>query len=101
MVASEGGSVVDFDPTIPVTYGQGNVIIDISHGNKISPLNFQLLAGELAKRGVYTGYGDTWEEIEEGLVYDTDEYRKYYLTIPFLRQLKDREKPYYFRTDVP
>jgi len=67
MVASEGGSVVNFDPTVPVTYGQGNVIIDISHGNKISPLNFQLLAGELAKRGVYTGYGDSWEEIEEGL----------------------------------
>ena len=67
MAASEIGSVVDFDPTIPVTYGQGNVIIDISHGNKISPLNFQLLAGELARRGVYTGYGDTWKEIAEGL----------------------------------
>ena len=62
-----GATIVDFDPTVPISYGYGQVIVDMAHGNRVSPRYFQILSGELAQRGVYMGYGDSWEEIEAGL----------------------------------
>lgn len=51
----------------PVAMGTGQMVVDLSHGNRVSPLVLNLLSAELAMRGVYTGYADTWEELETGL----------------------------------
>ena len=46
---------------------KGRVVVDLSHGNQISSDIFHLLSAELAMRGVYTRYEDTWEEVEVSL----------------------------------
>lgn len=51
----------------PVAYGKGQMVVDISHGNKVSPWVFHLLSAELAMRGVYTGYAETWDDVEDSL----------------------------------
>lgn len=51
----------------PQAVGKGQMIVDLSHGNKVSPWIFNLLAAELAMRGVYVGYGETWEDVEKAL----------------------------------
>jgi protease-4 len=53
--------------TAPKATGKGQVVVDLSHGNNVSPWVLNLLSAELAMRGVYTGYGDTWEEVESAL----------------------------------
>ncbi len=58
-------STADGDPETVFTKGQ--VIVDLSHGNGVSSWVFDLLSAELAMRGVYLGYGDTWEEVEGAL----------------------------------
>jgi len=51
----------------PVAMGTGQMVVDLSHGNKVSPLGLNLLSAELAMRGVYTGYAATWDEVELAL----------------------------------
>jgi len=51
----------------PAKTGKGQVIVDLSHGNRVSPWEMQLLSAELAPKGVYVGYADTWEELEPAL----------------------------------
>lgn len=51
----------------PVAMGTGQMVVDLSHGNKVSPLDLNLLSAELAMRGVYTGYSATWDEVELAL----------------------------------
>jgi hypothetical protein len=45
----------------------GQVIIDLSHGNLVSPWIFDSLEAELAKRGVFVGYSSNWENINDSL----------------------------------
>lgn len=45
----------------------GQVVVDVSHGNRVSPYVMDVLAAELAKRGVFLGYGYTWETVEKAL----------------------------------
>ena len=45
----------------------GQVVVDVSHGNRVSPYVMDALAAELAKRGVFLGYGYTWETVEKAL----------------------------------
>jgi protease-4 len=51
----------------PQATGKGQMIVDLSHGNKVSPWIFNLLSAELAMRGVYVGYGETWDDVEKAL----------------------------------
>jgi len=46
---------------------KGRVVVDLSHLNQVPANAFHLLSAELAMRGVYTAYGDTWGEVEEAL----------------------------------
>lgn len=48
-------------------YGKGQVVVDLSHGNQVSPWTFHLLSAELAMRGAYLGYAQTWDEVESAL----------------------------------
>ncbi|UCH57612.1 MAG: S49 family peptidase [Candidatus Bathyarchaeota archaeon] len=50
-----------------VNYTKGQLVIDLSHGNRIPQETFHLLSAELAMRGVITGYADTREELESSL----------------------------------
>lgn len=47
----------------------GQVAVDLSHGNLVSPWVFDILEAELAKRGIFMGYSSEWETIEKGLNY--------------------------------
>jgi protease-4 len=49
----------------------GQVIVDLSHKNKVSPWIFDILEAELAKRGIFVGYSSDWETIEESLEFAT------------------------------
>lgn len=60
-------TVSDSDTQPPVVYGKGQVVVDLSHGNKVSPWILNLLAAKLAMGGVYMGYADTWDEVESTL----------------------------------
>jgi len=60
LISAEDGD----DETV---FTRGQVIVDLSHGNGVSSWVFDLLSAELAMRGVYLGYGDTWEEVEGAL----------------------------------
>ena len=51
--------------TVPMQLGQ--VVVDLSHGNRVSPYVLDLLAEELSKRGVFLGYGATWDAVEGAL----------------------------------
>ena len=55
------------DGEAETVFTKGQVIVDLSHGNGVSSWVFHLLSAELAMRGVYLGYGDTWEEVEGAL----------------------------------
>jgi hypothetical protein len=48
-------------------FTRGQVIVDLSHENSVSPWVMHLLSAELAMRGVYVGYSYTWEDVEEAL----------------------------------
>jgi protease-4 len=48
-------------------YGKGQVVVDLSHGNQVSPWTFHLLSAELSMRGVYMGYAETWDDVESAL----------------------------------
>jgi len=56
---------VEDNQTEPVQLGQ--VVVDLSHGNRVSPYVMDVLAEELAKRSVFVGYGSTWEAVEGAL----------------------------------
>ncbi len=67
-------------PTITIDEGEneteatknlGQVVVDASHGNRVSPWVLDSLTSELVKRGVYVGYGTDWEVVENGLDYAT------------------------------
>ncbi len=45
----------------------GDVIVDLSHDNVISPWILDALAEKLVGEGLYMGYGDDWQEIEDVL----------------------------------
>lgn len=45
----------------------GQVVVDLSHGNLVSPWVFDIMEAELAKRGIFMGYSSEWETIQEGL----------------------------------
>jgi len=47
--------------------GRGGVVVDLSHGNRVSSWVFDLLSAELAMRGVAVGYADTWDELKSSL----------------------------------
>ena len=68
---SEQESVVttadDGEAPPPGATGKGQVVVDLSHGNKVSPWVLNLFSAELAMRGVYVGYGETWDEVESAL----------------------------------
>lgn len=56
--------------TINVTASSGHVgdvIVDLSHDNVISPWILDSLAEELVGEGLYMGYSDDWQEIEDVL----------------------------------
>ncbi|MGD2142497.1 MAG: S49 family peptidase, partial [Candidatus Bathyarchaeota archaeon] len=55
------------DSEEPMETKKGRVVVDLSHGNKIPSSAFHILSAELAMRGVYTAYVDTWSEVEEAL----------------------------------
>jgi hypothetical protein len=55
----------DGNQTVPVQLGQ--VVVDLSHGNRVSPYVMDVLAEELGKRSVFVGYGSTWEAVEGAL----------------------------------
>ena len=66
-----GASVVSVadggNETVPPQMVKGQVVVDLSHGNKVSPWVFDLLAAELAARGVFVGYATTWDQLESAL----------------------------------
>ena len=45
----------------------GQVIVDLSHENKVSPWILNLLMSELSKRDIYVGFSSEWEKIETAL----------------------------------
>ncbi|MFP3950877.1 MAG: S49 family peptidase [Candidatus Bathyarchaeia archaeon] len=47
--------------------GVGQVLVDLSHGNKVSPWTFDMLQAQLSGRGVTLSYSDDWGDIEEAL----------------------------------
>ncbi|MCW4049849.1 MAG: S49 family peptidase [Candidatus Bathyarchaeota archaeon] len=49
----------------------GQVVVDLSHGNKVSPWILDSITEELSKRNVFVGYGSEWENIEKALDYAT------------------------------
>ena len=56
--------------TINVTASSGHVgdvIVDLSHDNVISPWILDSLAEQLVGEGLYMGYSDDWQEIEDVL----------------------------------
>jgi hypothetical protein len=55
------GNVTDEMETI------GQVVVDRSHGNKVSPYILDYLSAELAKRGVFVGYSSDWNKVEAAL----------------------------------
>ncbi len=58
---------VDSNETAPST-GKGTVMVDISHGNKISSWELDTLMAELAKRDIMLSFAATWEELNSSLV---------------------------------
>jgi protease-4 len=68
--AVEEGTVVSTivsDTSAPPITGPGQAVVDLSHGNKVSPWILNLLSAELAMRGVYTAFPSTWDELESAL----------------------------------
>ena len=45
----------------------GQVIVDLSHENKVSPWILNLLMSELSRRNIYVGFSSEWENIETAL----------------------------------
>jgi protease-4 len=45
----------------------GQVVVDRSHGNKVSPYVLDHLSAELSKRGVFVGYSSDWDKVEAAL----------------------------------
>ena len=45
----------------------GQVVVDASHGNRVSPWVLDSLTSELAKRGVYVGYSTDWDVVKNSL----------------------------------
>ena len=60
-------STADLNGEMPLATKKGSVVVDLSHGNRVSTEAFHLLSAELAMRGVVTGYGETWDQVESSL----------------------------------
>ncbi len=60
-------STTSGDSSLPSAVGPGQVVVDLSHGNKVSPWILNLLSAELAMRGVYTAFATTWDDLESAL----------------------------------
>ena len=65
VVMENGGETPDGNETEVEAIGQ--VVVDRSHGNKVSPYVLDYLSAELSKRGVFVGYSSDWEKIEAAL----------------------------------
>jgi ClpP class serine protease len=57
----------ELDEVNETTTRIGHVIVDLSHGNLVSPFVLDYLEAELAKRAVYVGYSSNWTLIEGAL----------------------------------
>jgi len=55
------------DQTTSGAYSGGVVLVDLSHGNRVSMWVMDIIAAELAIRGITLGFAATWDEIEEAL----------------------------------
>jgi len=60
-------STADLNGEVLPATKKGSVVVDLSHGNRVPAEAFHLLSAELAMRGVVTGYGDTWDQVESSL----------------------------------
>jgi protease-4 len=61
-------TVPDENTTEPIDI-PGHVLVDLSHGNKVSPWIFDSLQAQLAGRGVTVGYSSDWNTTKESLEY--------------------------------
>lgn len=50
-----------------ISAGRGPVLVDVSHGNRISWWELDILIGELAKRNVTVSFASRWGDIDSGL----------------------------------
>lgn len=50
-----------------VTAGKGPVVVDLSHGNRVSMWVLDILAAELAMRNITLGFAATWDDVESVL----------------------------------
>jgi len=57
---------VDQGPDADVA-GRGIVVVDLSHGNKVSAWELDILMAELAKRNVVLGFATAWDDVESAL----------------------------------
>lgn len=58
------------DENVTETYQDfGQVVVDLSHGNRMVPWVLDLLSAELAMRGVFMGYTSDWGVVEATLNY--------------------------------
>ena len=54
-------------PLSPAYTDRPTVIVDLSHGNKVSEWEFDILAAELVKRNMILTFASEWEEVESSL----------------------------------
>jgi hypothetical protein len=47
--------------------GRGVVVVDQSHGNKVSTWELDILMSELTKRNIVLGFASTWDDVESAL----------------------------------
>jgi protease-4 len=57
------------EPEVDESKTVGSVVVDLSHGNKVSPWTLDVLSAELAKRGVFVGYSSSWDNVKDALEY--------------------------------
>ena len=59
----------DAEGYAPVGERRGTVVVDLSHGNKVSMWELDILAAELAMRNMALGFASTWDEVDSALDY--------------------------------
>jgi ClpP class serine protease len=63
--STQNGSFPKGNVTTGVSHGE--VLVDTSHGNKVSAWELDILMGELAVRNRTVGFIDDWDELSQGL----------------------------------
>jgi len=53
--------------SLNVSNVSGDVMVDLSHGNTVSPWVLDTLTRLLTEKGLFVGYSSDWEKIEDGL----------------------------------